>query len=126
MYEELWGSKTSSGFSRLKVLASTSTQQNQQKVCELESVALVENIACCYSGKLLLSQASQKDGMLVTLKTVHKEHIEVRKQKLYGNNSCPNQIQSQSSASDLGWYHWSWGAKGQVSYVDWLHFWLPT
>ena len=27
---------------------------------------------------------------------------EVRKQKLYGNDSCPNQLQSQSSPGGLG------------------------
>ena len=37
----------------------------------------------------------------------------VKKQKLHGDNSCPNPIQSQSSLGGSGGCHW--GCKGMVS-----------
>ena len=39
---------------------------------------------------------------------------EVRKQKLYGDDSCPNQLQSQSSPGGLGG---ATGVEGQISSV---------
>ena len=40
-------------------------------------------------------------------KSLVKENVwEVGKQKLYGDDSCPNQLQSQSSPGGLGGCHW--------------------